>query len=56
MVRIHGLKHFALKVVDPERSLRFYRVVSWVEEDSRRPPNTTRGILAQTHFRADPDG
>ena len=32
MVRTHGLTHIALKVADPERSLRFYRTVFGVEE------------------------
>lgn len=32
MVRTHGLTHLALKVADPERSLRFYRAVFGVEE------------------------
>jgi catechol 2,3-dioxygenase-like lactoylglutathione lyase family enzyme len=32
MVRTHGLTHLALKVVDPERSLRCHRAVFGVEE------------------------
>jgi catechol 2,3-dioxygenase-like lactoylglutathione lyase family enzyme len=32
VIRTHGLTHLALKVADPERSLRFYRSVFGVEE------------------------
>ena len=32
MVKTHGLTHIALKVADPDRSLRFYRAVFGVEE------------------------
>jgi len=32
MVKTHGLTHLALKVADPDRSLRFYRAVFGVEE------------------------
>ena len=32
MIRTHGLTHLALKVADPERSLRFYRSVFGVEQ------------------------
>ncbi len=48
MIRTHGLSHVALSVVDPERSLAFYRAVLGVREYFRS--DTTIQVLGPGQY------
>lgn len=60
MVKTHGLTHIALKVRDPERSLRFYEQLFGVREAERAGGKLLRrGEFSPGYpfaYVADPDG